>query len=496
MEYFYISSKWNSIDDVKVLLNKECKLVLTDEAKGKIIKCREYLDSKMEHASEPIYGITTGFGSLCNVTINPDQLSRLQTNLVMSHACGTGDEVPHEIVKLMLALKVKSLSYGYSGVKLETVERLVEMFNRDIIPVVYTQGSLGASGDLAPLANMCLPLIGKGEVWYKGKRLPAEVVNIENGWKSLELASKEGLALLNGTQFMLAYSIWSIIKASELSSFADLIAAMSIDAFDGRIEPFIDSVHRVRPHKGQLETALNIRSLLEGSEIIKSKKSHVQDPYSFRCVPQVHGASKDAIRYAKEVFETELNSATDNPTILPDEDLIVSAGNFHGQPLAIALDLLSISLAELGSISERRTYQLISGRRGLPSFLVAHPGLNSGFMIPQYSQASVVSQNKQLAVPACTDTIDSSQGQEDHVSMGANAATKCLLVVRNLEKILAIELMNSAQAIEFRRPLRSSTTIEELIQSYRRYVPFIEEDEVMYTHIASSIAFINNYYSG
>ena len=450
----------------------------------------------MEHASEPIYGITTGFGSLCNVTINPDQLSRLQTNLVMSHACGTGDEVPHEIVKLMLALKVKSLSYGYSGVKLETVERLVEMFNRDIIPVVYTQGSLGASGDLAPLANMCLPLIGKGEVWYKGKRLPAEVVNIENGWKSLELASKEGLALLNGTQFMLAYSIWSIIKASELSSFADLIAAMSIDAFDGRIEPFIDSVHRVRPHKGQLETALNIRSLLEGSEIIKSKKSHVQDPYSFRCVPQVHGASKDAIRYAKEVFETELNSATDNPTILPDEDLIVSAGNFHGQPLAIALDLLSISLAELGSISERRTYQLISGRRGLPSFLVAHPGLNSGFMIPQYSQASVVSQNKQLAVPACTDTIDSSQGQEDHVSMGANAATKCLLVVRNLEKILAIELMNSAQAIEFRRPLRSSTTIEELIQSYRRYVPFIEEDEVMYTHIASSIAFINNYYSG
>lgn len=496
MEYFHISSKWNSIDDVKVLLNKECKLVLTDEAKGKIIKCREYLDSKMEHASEPIYGITTGFGSLCNVTINPDQLSRLQTNLVMSHACGTGDEVPHEIVKLMLALKVKSLSYGYSGVKLETVERLVEMFNRDIIPVVYTQGSLGASGDLAPLANMCLPLIGKGEVWYKGKRLPAEVVNIENGWKSLELASKEGLALLNGTQFMLAYSIWSIIKASELSSFADLIAAMSIDAFDGRIEPFIDSVHRVRPHKGQLETALNIRSLLEGSEIIKSKKSHVQDPYSFRCVPQVHGASKDAIRYAKEVFETELNSATDNPTILPDEDLIVSAGNFHGQPLAIALDLLSISLAELGSISERRTYQLISGRRGLPSFLVAHPGLNSGFMIPQYSQASVVSQNKQLAVPACTDTIDSSQGQEDHVSMGANAATKCLLVVRNLEKILAIELMNSAQAIEFRRPLRSSTTIEELIQSYRRYVPFIEEDEVMYTHIASSIAFINNYYSG
>lgn len=496
MEYFHISSKWNSIDDVKVLLNKECKLVLTDEAKGKIIKCREYLDSKMEHASEPIYGITTGFGSLCNVTINPDQLSRLQTNLVMSHACGTGDEVPHEIVKLMLALKVKSLSYGYSGVKLETVERLVEMFNRDIIPVVYTQGSLGASGDLAPLANMCLPLIGKGEVWYKGKRLPAEVVNIENGWKSLELASKEGLALLNGTQFMLAYSIWSIIKASELSSFADLIAAMSIDAFDGRIEPFIDSVHRVRPHKGQLETAFNIRSLLEGSEIIKSKKSHVQDPYSFRCVPQVHGASKDAIRYAKEVFETELNSATDNPTILPDEDLIVSAGNFHGQPLAIALDLLSISLAELGSISERRTYQLISGRRGLPSFLVAHPGLNSGFMIPQYSQASVVSQNKQLAVPACTDTIDSSQGQEDHVSMGANAATKCLLVVRNLEKILAIELMNSAQAIEFRRPLRSSTTIEELIQSYRRYVPFIEEDEVMYTHIASSIAFINNYYSG
>jgi histidine ammonia-lyase len=392
----------------------------------------------------------------------------------------------------MMVLKIKSLAYGYSGVRKETVERLADMFNNGVIPVVYTQGSLGASGDLAPLANMSLPLLGLGEVYYKGEIRVAGEVNRIFGWEPLTLASKEGLALLNGTQFMLAYSVWNILKAKKLSVYADAIAALSIDAYDGRPEPFTAGVHNVRPHQGQIDTAKNIRELLEGSEIISREKAHVQDPYSFRCVPQVHGASKDAIEYAAKVFETEINSATDNPTILPDEDQIISAGNFHGQPLALALDFLSIALAELGSISERRTYQLISGKRGLPSFLVAHPGLNSGFMIPQYAQASVVSQNKQLATPACVDTIDSSQGQEDHVSMGANSATKCLRVVENLEKILAIELMNGAQALEFRRPLKTSARLESMVEQYRKRVPFIEEDDVMYVHMNQSIDFLRD----
>ena len=493
MESFHIYPKENNVQEIAAVLKGECKLVLSDQAKDRIVKCREYLDRKMESVKEPIYGITTGFGSLCNVSVGRDELSQLQANLVMSHACGVGDEVSEDIVKLMLLLKVKSLSYGYSGVRLETVERLVDMFNAKVYPVVYKQGSLGASGDLAPLANMCLPMIGYGEVNYQGKRYNAAEINGKFGWEPMTLASKEGLALLNGTQFMLAHSIWCIIKAKRLSTFADAVAAISIDAYDGRIEPFTDGVHAVRPHKGQRETAANIRKLLLGSEIITRKKEHVQDPYSFRCVPQVHGASKDAIEYAERAFTTEMNSTTDNPMVLPEEDMIVSAGNFHGQPLALPLDFLSIAMAELGSISERRTYQLISGKRGLPSFLVARPGLNSGFMIPQYSQASVVSQNKQLATPACVDTIDSSQGQEDHVSMGANAATKCYAVIENIEKILAIELMNAAQAIEFRRPLKSSPYIESLLAEYRKIVPFIEEDQVMYLHMQRSIEFIQSY---
>ena len=492
MEYFHISSKENRLEELEVVLKEECRVVISEGSMERIIKGREYLDNKIDQAQRPIYGITTGFGSLCNVSIEPADLSKLQTNLVMSHACGIGEKVPPVIVKLMMVLKIKSLAYGYSGVRRETVERLAWMFNNGVIPVVYTQGSLGASGDLAPLANMSLPLLGLGEVYYKGEIRAAGEVNRIFGWEPLTLASKEGLALLNGTQFMLAYSVWNILKAKKLSAYSDAIAALSIDAYDGRPEPFTAGVHNVRPHQGQIDTAKNIRELLEGSEIISREKAHVQDPYSFRCVPQVHGASKDAIEYAAKVFETEINSATDNPTILPDEDQIISAGNFHGQPLALALDFLSIALAELGSISERRTYQLISGKRGLPSFLVAHPGLNSGFMIPQYAQASVVSQNKQLATPACVDTIDSSQGQEDHVSMGANSATKCLRVVENLEKILAIELMNGAQALEFRRPLKTSARLESMVEQYRKRVPFIEEDDVMYIHMNQSIDFLRD----
>ncbi len=490
MDYFHITLNEHRLGDIEPLFNPEVKIKLSEDAIGRIKKCRDYLERKMKEQKSPIYGITTGFGSLCNISIDKDQLAQLQRNLVVSHSCGIGEEVPVEIVRLMMLLKIRSLSFGYSGVRLETVERLVDMFNNKVYPVVYRQGSLGASGDLAPLANMSLPLLGLGEVNYNGKRCSSEEINRTFNWKPLVLGSKEGLALLNGTQFMLAYSIWNLRRAKNMVTLADKIAALSLDAFDGRVEPFTEAVHVIRPHKGQLDTASNMRRYLEGSEIAFREKQHVQDPYSFRCVPQVHGAVRDALDYIEKAFTTELNSATDNPSVVPDEDLIISAGNFHGEPLAIPLDLLSIALAELGSISERRTYQLIGGKRGLPSFLVAHPGLNSGFMIPQYAQASVVSENKQLATPACVDTIDSSQGQEDHVSMGANAATKCYRVVENLEKILAIELMNGAQALEFRRPLKSSPIIEALVAEYRKRVPFIAEDVVMYTHIHDSIKFI------
>ncbi len=490
MDYFHLTLKEHSLDDIEPVFDPEARIKLSTEAQTRIKRCRDYLDEKMKSQSTPIYGITTGFGSLCNISVSKDQLAQLQRNLVVSHACGIGEEVPFEIVRLMMFLKIRSLSYGYSGIRTETVERLVEMFNNRVYPVVYNQGSLGASGDLAPLANMSLPLLGLGEVNYDGKRYQAEEINKKFGWSPLTLSSKEGLALLNGTQFMLAYSIYCLRKAKRLTSLADKIAALSLDAFDGRVEPFTHEVHAVRPHKGQIDTAEAIRNILKGSEIVQHHKEHVQDPYSFRCVPQVHGAVKDALNFIEKSFTTELNSATDNPTIIPESDLIISAGNFHGEPLAIPLDLLAISMAELGSISERRTYQLISGKRGLPSFLVAHPGLNSGFMIPQYAQASVVSQNKQLSTPSCVDTIDSSQGQEDHVSMGANAATKALRVIENIEKILAIELFNAAQALEFRRPLKSSPVIEEFVAEFRKVVPFIEEDEVMYTHIANAIEFV------
>ena len=485
-----ISTKKLTIKKVNEIITKGMKLALSEESKAAIEKCRKFLDSKMGDIGRPVYGITTGFGSLCNISIPEKELSTLQHNLVMSHACGTGDKVRPEIVKMMILLKVQSLSYGYSGVQLATVERLIDMFNNDIIPVVYQQGSLGASGDLAPLAHMCLPIIGMGEVYYKGEVREAAELWKELGWEPIRLQSKEGLALLNGTQFMSAHAVWSLIKAEKLSDWADKIGAMSLDAYDGRIEPFYPQVHAVRAHKGQIDTAANIRDILEGSEILKQKKVHVQDPYSFRCMPQVHGASKDAIAYVKGIIETEINSATDNPTVFPDEDLIISAGNFHGQPIALPMDMLSLAMSELANISERRIYKLISGQRGLPHFLVAKPGLNSGFMIPQYTAASIVSQSKMLCMPASADSIPSSQGQEDHVSMGSNAATKLVRVVENTERVLAIELFNAAQALEFRRPLKSSWTIEKIFAKYRKVVPFIDDDTYMHPLIEKSIEFI------
>ncbi|MEO0038917.1 MAG: Histidine ammonia-lyase [Bacteroidota bacterium] len=490
----YISSEILSIETIQEIITQDKKLALSNDSKENILKCRTYLDSKMESHEAPIYGINTGFGSLCNVIISNENLSKLQENLVKSHACGTGEEVPHEIVKIMLLLKIQSLSYGNSGVQLITVLRLVDFYNNDILPVIYNQGSLGASGDLAPLAHLSLPLLGEGEVYFEGFRQPAKKVLEKFGWEPIVLQSKEGLALLNGTQFMSSYGCYILLKAMKYSYFADVIAAISLEGFDGRIEPFNELIHYVRPHKGQINTAKRMTELVEGSQIIVQPKQHVQDPYSFRCIPQVHGASKDTINYVKKVFKTEINSVTDNPNIFVGEDLIISGGNFHGQPLALALDFLAIALSELGSISERRTYQLISGLRGLPAFLVDNPGLNSGFMIPQYTAASIASQNKQLATPASVDSIVSSNGQEDHVSMGANAATKCLRIMDNLERILAIELMNASQAIEYRRPLHSSDFIEMFLKSYREEVSLVKEDRILHYDIEKSIAFLNSFF--
>lgn len=491
MEVHHISAERLTIDRVREIVEKHLPLALSADAEQRIVRCREYLDRKMaEHPEQPIYGITTGFGSLCDISVDSDRLAELQRNLVMSHACGTGERVPDEVVRLILLLKIQSLSYGYSGVQLVTVQRLIDMYNCDILPVVYQQGSLGASGDLAPLAHLSLPLLGLGEVVHKGAVRPAAEVAAEMGWQPVELHSKEGLALLNGTQFMSAYGIHAVIRARRLSAWADCIGALSLDAYDGRIEPFCDDVHLIRPHKGQLATARAVRRWLEGSELIARPKRHVQDPYSFRCIPQVHGAAKDTLDYVAGVLETEINSPTDNPTVFPEADRIVSAGNFHGEPIALVMDFLAIALAELANISERRIYRLISGNRELPHFLVAKPGLNSGFMIPQYTAASIVSQSKGLCMPASVDSIPSSQGQEDHVSMGSNAATKLKRVVDNTERVLAIELFNAAQAIHFRRPARTSAALETLLASYRERVPFIDRDEVMYPHIESSIQFL------
>lgn len=485
-----ISAEHLTIERIGEIIEKGYKLELSDDARQRIIKCREYLDRKIAETTAPVYGVTTGFGSLCNVSVGADQLAQLQINLMMSHACGVGDRVPNKIVKIMLLLKIQSLSYGYSGSKLDTVERLVDFFNNDIYPIVYMQGSLGASGDLVPLAHLTLPLVGLGEVEYKGKVMTGAEVLKEMNWQPIQLGSKEGLALLNGTQNMSAFAVWSLLKSERLSDWADRIAAMSLDAYYGLLSPFTKAVHVVRPHKGQLDTAARMLELLQGSEIAARPKPYVQDPYSFRCIPQVHGAAKDTLAYVKSVIDTEINSATDNPTVCPDEDLIISAGNFHGEPIALPMDFLAIGMSELANISERRTYKLVSGTRDLPSFLVATPGVNSGFMITQYTAASVVSLNKSLCTPASVDSIPSSQGQEDHVSMGANAAIKLYKVVLNVERVLAIELFNAAQALEFRRPLKSSPAVEKLFEDYRKVVPFIVNDEVMYPHIQHSIEFL------
>ena len=475
---------------INLLQKQQQGISVTTAARESITKCREYLDKKLANSDELFYGINTGFGYLQNVQIDKDQLQQLQMNLIQSHACGLGEEVPAPIVKLMLMLKIKSLSYGYSGVQIATVDRLVEMYNNNVLPVIYTQGSLGASGDLAPLSHLSLPLIALGEVYYAGKKMPAADALKQLNWAPIQLQSKEGLALINGTQFMSAYGMYNLVQCQRLLKWADTIAAISYDAFDCTTAPLNEKIHAIRPHAGQVNTAAAIRNLLKGSAIAVQKKSQVQDPYSFRCIPQVHGATKDTFDHVLGVFIKEINSVTDNPNIFPDDDLILSGGNFHGQPLALCLDFLAIAMSEIASIAERRTYQLISGQRGLPLFLVKNPGLHSGLMIPQYTAAGIVSENKQLCTPASVDSISSSNNQEDHVSMGANAATKCKRVIDNVEKVLAIELVTAVQALEFRRPLKSSPMIEEVVAAFRKEVSFNDADRILQDDILKAIEFI------
>ncbi|MBS1584856.1 MAG: histidine ammonia-lyase [Bacteroidetes bacterium] len=470
--------------------NKLDVLTLSELAHARTAANRQYLDNILK-GNNTYYGINTGFGSLCNVKVEPHELEQLQENLVCSHACGMGDEVPAGVVRLMLLLKVHGLSQGYSGVRPQIVQRLVDFYNHGVLPVVYEQGSLGASGDLAPLAHLSLPLFGKGWVNYNGERSEAASVLKALGMEPMPLAAKEGLALLNGTQFMSSYAVWALIASKRLIEWADVIAAMSADAFAAKDEPFKSPIHRVRPHKGQIDTAARILQLLKGSEIQQQHKEQVQDPYSFRCVPQVHGASKDVLDNVLKIVEIEINSVTDNPIVFHDEDAIMSGGNFHGQPLALNLDFLAIAMAEIANISERRTYLLVSGQRGLPAFLAPDAGLNSGFMIAQYTAASIVSQNKQLCTPASVDSIVSSNGQEDHVSMGANAATKLYRLVQNVQRVLAIELLTAAQALDLRRPLKSSDTIENVHAALRQQVSMMQQDRVLHDDLVVAERFLD-----
>jgi len=495
MDERHFSIDMNATDflQIKDLLQNNLSLSISAETLNRVTKCREYLDKKLAGSDALFYGINTGFGFLQNVKIDKTQLQQLQNNLLQSHACGMGEEVPASIVKLMIMLKIKSLGYGNSGVQSDTVTRLMDMYNNDVLPVIYTQGSLGASGDLAPLAHLCLPLIGMGEVEYKGSRYKAQEVLKKLNWKPIELKSKEGLALINGTQFMSAYGMYNLAKADQLLKWADTIAAISFDAFDCSPEPLHEKIHSIRSHKGQVDTAFRLRELLKDSSIAQRKKEQVQDPYSFRCIPQVHGATKDTFDHVLSVFIKEINSVTDNPNIFPENDLILGGGNFHGQPLALALDFLAIAMSEIANISERRTYQLISGQHNLPMFLVKEPGLHSGFMIPQYTAASIVSENKQLCTPASVDSISSSNNQEDHVSMGATAATKCKRVIDNVEKVLAIELLSAAQALDFRRPMKSSLVIENIITAFRKEVSFNNADRVLRDDMMKAVEFMSSY---
>jgi histidine ammonia-lyase len=440
------------------------------------------------------YGINTGFGALARQRIPAGDVAQLQRNLVLSHAVGVGPLVPRDIARLMLHLKVHALGLGSSGVSRETFDRLLTFAERDLIPAMPSKGSLGASGDLAPLAHMALPLLGRGVFWNDDGTAtrPAGEVLREHGLEPIELQAKDGLALINGTQLMSAYGAYVLERASRVLTTADLLAAMSLEALQGSLTPFDARIQAIRPHPGQKAVAQNVRALLAESEILESHRhcGKVQDPYSLRCVPQVHGASRDALAHATEVVEREINSVTDNPLVFEDEPTVVSGGNFHGQPLALALDYAAMALAELANISERRTFLLLEGHDGLPPFLLRETGINSGFMMPQYTAAQLVSENKVLCHPASVDSIPSSRGQEDHVSMGSISATKLLQVMENVETVLGIELLCAAQALDFRQPLRPGRGVEAAHGFVRQRVDHREADEEFSSDISVCVAMV------
>ena len=490
-KHFQISQSDLTIADIESILKENLKLKLDQQTEKKVSSNRLYLDQKLENSDVLHYGINTGFGSLCNKVISSGELRKLQVNLVRSHACGLGKEVDNEMVKIMMLLKIQSLSRGYSGITLTTLKRLIYFFNHDIFPIVYEQGSLGASGDLAPLAHMSLALIGEGFVSYNNKLISAEQIHIDLKIDPILLETKEGLALLNGTQFMSAYAVHAALDVSRLFDHSTKISALSLDAYNCQLSPFNPELHALRPYHGQQYISAEILKLLSESDIVKVKDKDVQDPYSFRCIPQVHGASYDVFIDFKQKVEIEINSVTDNPVIIDNKNQIISAGNFHGQPLAYIMDFLTIAIAELGSISERRVYKLISGTRGLPAFLVQNPGLNSGLMIPQYTAASIVSKNKILCQPASVDSIESSNGQEDHVSMGSISAVKLKEVIENVQRILSIELLVASQAFGFRSTRKTSPSLTNLLENFSNKVPFIEEDTVMHDLMVKSEEFLN-----
>ena len=463
-------------DDVRERIGRSCDVV-----------------AKIARGSKPAYGINTGFGNLCTHRIPPEQVRQLQSNLLISHAVGVGDDAPDEMVRWMMLLKIHAMRHGVSGVALETLDALSKMLEADLLPVVPIQGSLGASGDLAPLAHMVLPLIGKGWVRDDGVKRAADEAMRDHDIAPVTLGPKEGLALINGTQFICAYAAVLVVRARRLIKHADVNASLSLEGFAGSIAPFDSRLHALRPHRGAVETAENVRRLMAESEILKSHADcdRVQDPYSLRCVPQVHGASRDAIRHAADVIEIEINAVTDNPLIF-EEDVVISGGNFHAQPLALVLDYLAIGLAELASISERRIYLLLSGQAGLPPLLMRNTGINSGFMLPQYTAAALVSENKLLASPASVDSIPTSLGQEDHVSMGAISAVKAWRIMDNVETVLAIEQLCAAQALDYRAPLKPGLGPRVAHRAVRETITHTEEDRTYGDDIKASLALLRS----
>ncbi|NND14952.1 MAG: histidine ammonia-lyase [Eudoraea sp.] len=475
---FLLGSESLTVKKALSLANGSNIPFLSDETRERVNASANLVERIVEDA-HPVYGINTGFGPLCTTKISKDETRQLQENILKSHAVGLGRPISNQLSKLMLITKAHALSKGYSGIKLTTLERIIWHIENDALPVVPSQGSVGASGDLAPLAHLFLPLIGLGEVHYEGQILKGQEFLKTVGLSKLTLGPKEGLALINGTQFILAHSIVVLDKMHNCLTHADIVGAMMIEGLQGSLKPFDPALHQLRPFKGNLHVAARVRSLLEGSEILEDHIDceRVQDPYSIRCIPQVHGASRNAWLHVKELVHTELNAVTDNPVLIGEE--AISGGNFHGQPLAMALDYACVACAELGNISDRRIYLALEGTSpGLPELLMKDTGINSGYMILQYTSAALASENKSYCFPASADSIPTSMGQEDHVSMGSISGRKALAIIENVEKILSIELLTAAQAFEFRKPLRSGPLMDAVYRCIREHVSFAEEDRV------------------